>query len=340
MHIRFIDYDINSSILQKEALLEAVQYQMLQTDLDGKRYRVIDFDTDARLTDRYGKLYKADADGSVNLGKNDIQEYLLTGHVVLEEMTELTPDQLKNPAADVNMYYNVQFSSMEDENPFLSEEVDLGRVPVGTTFTSSDLKEKAQQLLEKKYPGYAILDRLAAKVVHDNKDYTFLHYGQYSYTVKHREFIPVTQSHQNSMIENDNSDLISEVYTVVRKDKFAEKAKSEIIDVRYIDASNDRVLVQTSLLIRHEEDIDFTDGYDPLTKNRILFNNLDPYNISNYTITGRVDQYNDNGTRNVDVYMITRPSDMRAGDHYGYDNGYSYDEMQEYAYLRELVAPK
>ncbi|WP_052123853.1 hypothetical protein [Streptococcus phocae] len=142
------------------------------------------------------------------------------------------------------------------------------------------------------------------------------------------------------MIENDNSDLISEVYTVVRKDKFAEKAKSEIIDVRYIDASNDRVLVQTSLLIRHEEDIDFTDGYDPLTKNRILFNNLDPYNISNYTITGRVDQYNDNGTRNVDVYMITRPSDMRAGDHYGYDNGYSYDEMQEYAYLRELVAPK
>ncbi|MGV3082600.1 hypothetical protein [Streptococcus dysgalactiae] len=38
--------------------------------------------------------------------------------------------------------------------------------------------------------------------------------------------------------------------------------------------------------------------------------------------------------------MIKRPAGMRASDHYGYDNGYSEEEKQQYAYLRDAEKTK
>ncbi|BAN93509.1 streptokinase [Streptococcus dysgalactiae subsp. equisimilis 167] len=85
VYIKFIDYDINTAVYSKADLLKAVQHQLSSSRFT-RQFQVVDFDKDARVTNRYGDLYIAGTDGSVNLGKDEVQQYLLSGHVILKKL--------------------------------------------------------------------------------------------------------------------------------------------------------------------------------------------------------------------------------------------------------------
>lgn len=57
-HIKYVDLDLNSSILQKEQLLQAINYRIKQT-FENKKLKAVDFAKDARLTDWEENLYIA-----------------------------------------------------------------------------------------------------------------------------------------------------------------------------------------------------------------------------------------------------------------------------------------
>lgn len=68
--------------LEKADLLKAIQEQLIANVHSNDDYfEVIDFASDATITDRNGKVYFADKDGSVTLPIQPVQEFLLKGHV-------------------------------------------------------------------------------------------------------------------------------------------------------------------------------------------------------------------------------------------------------------------
>nr|1L4D_B Chain B, STREPTOKINASE [Streptococcus dysgalactiae subsp. equisimilis] len=68
--------------LEKADLLKAIQEQLIANVHSNDDYfEVIDFASDATITDRNGKVYFADKDGSVTLPTQPVQEFLLSGHV-------------------------------------------------------------------------------------------------------------------------------------------------------------------------------------------------------------------------------------------------------------------
>ncbi|ERL21996.1 hypothetical protein HMPREF1231_0134, partial [Streptococcus pyogenes GA06023] len=61
---------------------------------------VIDFASDATITDRNGKVYFADKDDSVTLPTQPVQEFLLSGHV---RVRPYQPKAVHNSAERVNV---------------------------------------------------------------------------------------------------------------------------------------------------------------------------------------------------------------------------------------------
>ncbi|WP_408023216.1 staphylokinase domain-containing protein, partial [Streptococcus pyogenes] len=113
VYIKFIDYDINTAVYSKADLLKAVQHQLSSSRFT-RQFQVVDFDKDARVTNRYGDLYIAGTDGSVNFGKDEVQQYLLSGHVILKKAEKEIDPEVVKPATDVAVHYNVNFESYED----------------------------------------------------------------------------------------------------------------------------------------------------------------------------------------------------------------------------------
>lgn len=335
VYIKFIDYDINTAVYSKADLLKAVQHQLSSSRFT-RQFQVVDFDKDARVTNRYGDLYIAGTDGSVNFGKDEVQQYLLSGHVILKKAEKEIDPEVVKPATDVAVHYNVNFESYEDGRKY-NYSLDLDRKKINSAIDSEKLKTRAQEILNEKHPGFVIAERVSTRITHDGQRDTFFDEDNFTYYVKNREFILKEGDKTGYGTENGNTDAITETYTIVHKDQLANygKEKTEPININYIDDTNGQLLLERNLLIHGLHDIDFTDGYDSNFKNRILVNNLDYYNIENYTITGRVDHFVLDGKRRVNVYMTKRTANMRPTDHYGYDNGYSEEEKQKYAYLRE-----
>lgn len=338
-YIRSFEFDVNEEIITKDSLLKAIEKQLAITGYWDKRYVVVGFDGDAVLTNRLGQQYIAPEDGSVHLNLNDIQYYLLKGHVIIKPYVEPT---ITKSAEKVDVHHEVTFKFLDGSSSDIYASENLGIKKIGETILSSTLEESAKKLLQEKNSDYVILERKSAGVTHDEgKDYTYLTPTEYTYSIKDREFIRKISDKAGTGTENSNTDSIGETYLIVHKNQAQNyqnrsEEQLEVVNVNYIDADNNHLLVQTYLGINDLSDIDFMDGYDRMNKHRILVNNLDYYNILGYTITGRVDHFVLDGQRRVNVYMIKRPDGLRASDHYGYDNGSSLEDKEQYAYLREL----
>lgn len=336
-YIKYVDFDLNSSIVKKEDLLKAINYRIAQT-FENKKLKAVDFANDARLTDRYGNLYVADINnGSVNLGKQEIQEFRLTGHVILEEVEEAPEAPITIPADSVSVDYDVKFISLAEEAPAPKSST-LGRKNVGDTITAQELKKKAQELLDQSHPDYVILERLSAEITHDfAKSSYFENDNNFNYVIKNRQLISSNfnkDDYNDSKDVNGNKDSILETYVVAKKDMVDNSGnlKKEKVHVKYIDTDTNELLYQTAYLVVGKPTIAFHDGYNHETKHNLLSTTLDPYNIHGYSITGKVAQEQTNDGLVVTVHMFKNPLYSSPYDVYDYvyhdGKYYTYDELK------------
>lgn len=102
--------------LEKADLLKAIQEQLIANVHSNDDYfEVIDFASDATITDRNGKVYFADKDGSVTLPTHPVQEFLLSGHVRVRPYKE---KPIQNQAKSVDVEYTVQFTPLNPDDDF------------------------------------------------------------------------------------------------------------------------------------------------------------------------------------------------------------------------------
>ncbi|VTS17430.1 streptokinase [Streptococcus pseudoporcinus] len=114
-----------------------------------------------------------------------------------------------------------------------------------------------------------------SSVKHDDRTFTTIddaNNPESSYTVKAREHKPFDPGDDELL--SGNQDTIKETYTIIRKDYLDDKGnlKYDIIDVHYIDASNNHLLLkQTYRLMPYEKHrIDFSNPYDYLKRQHFI----------------------------------------------------------------------
>ena len=136
--------------LEKADLLKAIQEQLIANVHSNDGYfEVIDFASDATITDRNGKVYFADRDDSVTLPTQPVQEFLLSGHV---RVRPYQPKAVHNSAERVNVNYEVSFVSETgglDFTPLLRNQYHLTTLAVGDSLSSQELAAIAQFILSK-----------------------------------------------------------------------------------------------------------------------------------------------------------------------------------------------
>ncbi|MEC4577952.1 staphylokinase domain-containing protein [Streptococcus dysgalactiae] len=339
-HIKYVDLDLNSSILRKEQLLQAINYRIKQT-FENKKLKAVDFANDARLTDREENLYIANpSDGSVNLGKQGIKEYRLTGHVILEEVEEAPEPPITNPAESVFVDYDIKFMSLSNDAP-KPQTLSLGRKRVGEVISAQELKEKAQELLQKTHPDYTIIDQLETRITHDfAKSTYFENDNDFNYTIQNRQKIdsnPTKDSYNELKDVNGNRDSISTTYVIVKKDRLDNSGnlKKEKVQVKYVDMDTNEVLYQQTYHVDGKPSIAFHDGYNRDTRHNLLSTTLDPYNIYGYSTTGDITQSRVDDTLVVTVTMFKNPLFQTPYDHYDYV--YHDGEYYTYEELRRMI---
>ncbi|HEQ4408377.1 TPA: streptokinase [Streptococcus pyogenes] len=333
--------------LEKADLLKAIQEQLIANVHSNDGYfEVIDFASDATITDRNGKVYFADRDDSVTLPTQPVQEFLLSGHV---RVRPYQPKAVHNSAERVNVNYEVSFVSETgnfDFTPSLKEQYHLTTLAVGDSLSSQELAAIAQFILSKKHPDYIITKRDSSIVTHDKDIFrTILPMDQeFTYHVKNREqaYGVNKKSGQNEKI--NNTDLISEKYYVLKKgekpyDPF-DRSHLKLFTINYVDVNTNKLLKSEQLLTASERNLDFRDLYDPRDKAKLLYNNLDAFGIMDYTLTGKVEDNHDDTNRIITVYMGKRPEGENASYHLAYDNDrYTEEEREVYSYLRYTGTP-
>ncbi|EHI70701.1 staphylokinase domain-containing protein [Streptococcus ictaluri] len=341
------DSAYTSRKLEKADLLKVIQEKLVANARTNADYfKVIDFADDAKITDRYNKIYFADKDDSVTVPIHPNQNFLLSGHV------RLKPYQAKaitESAEDVQINYEVNFISEngdDDFKPLLRDMYDLKKLAVGDSITSSELKAIAQTILSQKYPEYLITERESAVVTHDKDIFRTIFSGQdeFTYQVKDREQAYQINGKSGDKEKAQNTDVISEVYYIMKKgDKpynYADRSNMSLVTVNYVDDENKATLRSESLYLKNEHQLDFADLYDVRDKHKLLLNNLDAFGILDYSLTGKVDDNQDEANRVVTIYMAKRPEGKNASYHVAYDKDrYSEEEREAYSYLRDLGTP-
>lgn len=296
--------------LEKADLLKAIQEQLIANVHSNDGYfEVIDFASDATITDRNGKVYFADRDDSVTLPTQPVQEFLLSGHV---RVRPYRPKAVHNSAERVNVNYEVSFVSETgnlDFTPSLKEQYHLTTLAVGDSLSSQELAAIAQFILSKKHPDYIITKRDSSIVTHDNDIFrTILPMDQeFTYRVKDREQAYGINKKSGQEEKMNNTDLISEKYYILKKgeepyDPF-DRSHLKLFTINYVDVDTKALLKSEQLLTASERNLDFRDLYDPRDKAKLLYNNLDAFGIMDYTLTGNVEDNHDDTNRIITVYM-------------------------------------
>ncbi|HHK0193673.1 TPA: streptokinase [Streptococcus pyogenes] len=333
--------------LEKADLLKAIQEQLVANVHSNDGYfEVIDFASDATITDRNGKVYFADKDDSVTLPTQPVQEFLLSGHV---RVKPYQPKAVHNSAERVNVNYEVSFVSETgnlDFTPSLKERYHLTTLAVGDSLSSQELAAIAQFILSKEHPDYIITKRDSSIVTHDNDIFrTILPMDQeFTYHVKNREQAYGINKKSGQKEKINNTDLISEKYYVLKKgekpyDPF-DRSHLKLFTINYVDVDTKDLLKSEQLLTASERNLDFRDLYDPRDKAKLLYNNLDAFGIMNYTLTGNVEDNHDDTNRIITVYMGKRPEGENASYHLAYDKDrYTEEEREVYSYLRYTGTP-
>ncbi|HEQ6504670.1 TPA: streptokinase [Streptococcus pyogenes] len=333
--------------LEKADLLKAIQEQLIANVHSNDGYfEVIDFASDATITDRNGKVYFADRDDSVTLPTQPVQEFLLSGHV---RVRPYRPKAVHNSAERVNVNYEVSFVSETgnlDFTPSLKEQYHLTTLAVGDSLSSQELAAIAQFILSKKHPDYIITKRDSSIVTHDNDIFrTILPMDQeFTYRVKDREQAYGINKKSGQEEKMNNTDLISEKYYILKKgeepyDPF-DRSHLKLFTINYVDVDTKALLKSEQLLTASERNLDFRDLYDPRDKAKLLYNNLDAFGIMDYTLTGNVKDNHDDTNRIITVYMGKRPEGENASYHLAYDKDrYTEEEREVYSYLRYTGTP-
>lgn len=333
--------------LEKADLLKAIQEQLIANVHSNDDYfEVIDFASDATITDPDDNIYFANQDGSVILPTQPVQEFLLSGHVRVRPYKE---KPVQNQAKSVDVEYTVQFTPLnpdDDFRPGLKDTKLLKTLAIGDTITSQELLAQAQSILNKTHPGYTIYERDSSIVTHDNDIFrTILPMDQeFTYRVKNREQAYRINKKSGLNEEINNTDLISEKYYVLKKgekpyDPF-DRSHLRLFTIKYVDVNTNVLLKSEQLLTTSERNLDFRDLYDPRDKAKLLYNNLDAFGIMDYTLTGKVEDNHDDTNRIITVYMGKRPEGENASYHLAYDKDrYTEEEREVYSYLRYTGTP-
>ncbi|VGV88413.1 streptokinase C [Streptococcus pyogenes] len=333
--------------LEKADLLKAIQEQLIANVHSNDGYfEVIDFASDATITDRNGKVYFADRDDSVTLPTQPIQQFLLRGHVRVRAYKE---KPIQTPAKSVDIRYTVQFTPLnpdDDFKPVLKDTKLLKTLAIGDTITSQELLAQAQSILNESHPDYTIYERDSSIVTHDNDIFrTILPTDQeFTYHVKNREQAYKANSKTDIKEKTNNTDLISEKYYILKKgeklyDPF-DRSHLKLFTIKYVDVDTNELLKSEQLLTASERNLDFRDLYDPRDKAKLLYNNLDAFDIMDYTLTGKVEDNHDKNNRVVTVYMGKRPKGAKGSYHLAYDKDlYTEEEREVYSYLRDTGTP-
>ncbi|HEP1503843.1 streptokinase [Streptococcus pyogenes] len=333
--------------LEKADLLKAIQERLIANVHSNDGYfEVIDFASDATITDRDDNIYFANQDGSVTLPTQPIQQFLLRGHVRVRPYKE---KPIQTPARSVDIRYAVQFTPLnpdDDFRPVLKNTKLLKTLAIGDTITSQELLAQAQSILNESHPDYTIHERDSSIVTHDNDIFrTILPIDQeFTYRVKNREQAYQNDNKTGLKKETKNTDLISEKYYILKKgekpyDPF-DRSHLKLFTIKYVDVNTNELLKSEQLLTASERNLDFRDLYDPRDKAKLLYNNLDAFDIMDYTLTGKVEDNHDKNNRVVTVYMGKRPKGAKGSYHLAYDKDlYTEEEREVYSYLRDTGTP-
>lgn len=333
--------------LEKADLLKAIQERLIANVHSNDGYfEVIDFASDATITDRDDNIYFASQDGSVTLPTQPIQQFLLRGHVRVRPYKE---KPIQTPAKSVDIRYTVQFTPLnpdDDFTPVLKDTKLLKTLAIGDTITSQELLAQAQSILNESHPNYTIYERDSSIVTHDNDIFrTILPIDQeFTYRVKNREQAYQNDNKTGLKKETKNTDLISEKYYILKKgeepyDPF-DRSHLKLFTIKYVDVNTKALLKSEQLLTASERNLDFRDLYDPRDKAKLLYNNLDAFDIMDYTLTGKVEDNHDKNNRVVTVYMGKRPKGTKGSYHLAYDKDlYTEEEREVYSYLRDTGTP-
>ncbi|HEP1387668.1 TPA: streptokinase [Streptococcus pyogenes] len=333
--------------LEKADLLKAIQERLIANVHSNDGYfEVIDFASDATITDRDDNIYFANQDGSVTLPTQPIQQFLLRGHVRVRPYKE---KPIQTPAKSVDIRYAVQFTPLnpdDDFTPVLKDTKLLKTLAIGDTITSQELLAQAQSILNESHPDYTIYERDSSIVTHDNDIFrTILPTDQeFTYRVKNREQAYQNDNKTGLKKETKNTDLISEKYYILKKgekpyDPF-DRSHLKLFTIKYVDVDTKDLLKSEQLLTASERNLDFRDLYDPRDKAKLLYNNLDAFDIMDYTLTGKVEDNHDKNNRVVTVYMGKRPKGAKGSYHLAYDKDlYTEEEREVYSYLRDTGTP-
>ncbi|HEQ9660039.1 TPA: streptokinase [Streptococcus pyogenes] len=333
--------------LEKADLLKAIQERLIANVHSNDGYfEVIDFASDATITDRDDNIYFANQDGSVTLPTQPIQQFLLRGHVRVRPYKE---KPIQTPAKSVDIRYTVQFTPLnpdDDFKPVLKDTKLLKTLAIGDTITSQELLAQAQSILNESHPNYTIYERDSSIVTHDNDIFrTILPMDQeFTYRVKNREQAYQNDNKTGLKKETKNTDLISEKYYILKKgekpyDPF-DRSHLKLFTIKYVDVDTNELLKSEQLLTASERNLDFRDLYDPRDKAKLLYNNLDAFDIMDYTLTGKVEDNHDKNNRVVTVYMGKRPKGAKGSYHLAYDKDlYTEEEREVYSYLRDTGTP-
>ncbi|HER1415896.1 TPA: streptokinase [Streptococcus pyogenes] len=333
--------------LEKADLLKAIQERLIANVHSNDGYfEVIDFASDATITDRDDNIYFANQDGSVTLPTQPIQQFLLRGHVRVRPYKE---KPIQTPAKSVDIRYTVQFTPLnpdDDFTPVLKDTKLLKTLAIGDTITSQELLAQAQSILNESHPDYTIYERDSSIVTHDNDIFrTILPIDQkFTYRVKNREQAYQNDNKTGLKKETKNTDLISEKYYILKKgekpyDPF-DRSHLKLFTIKYVDVDTNELLKSEQLLTASERNLDFRDLYDPRDKAKLLYNNLDAFDIMDYTLTGKVEDNHDKNNRVVTVYMGKRPKGAKGSYHLAYDKDlYTEEEREVYSYLRDTGTP-
>ncbi|VGZ08460.1 streptokinase C [Streptococcus pyogenes] len=333
--------------LEKADLLKAIQERLIANVHSNDGYfEVIDFASDATITDRDDNIYFANQDGSVTLPTQPIQQFLLRGHVRVRPYKE---KPIQTPAKSVDIRYAVQFTPLnpdDDFTPVLKDTKLLKTLAIGDTITSQELLAQAQSILNESHPNYTIHERDSSIVTHDNDIFrTILPTDQeFTYHVKNREQAYKANSKTGIKEKTNNTDLISEKYYILKKgekpyDPF-DRSHLKLFTIKYVDVDTNELLKSEQLLTASERNLDFRDLYDPRDRAKLLYNNLDAFDIMDYTLTGKVEDNHDKNNRVVTVYMGKRPKGAKGSYHLAYDKDlYTEEEREVYSYLRDTGTP-
>ncbi|HEP1445576.1 streptokinase C [Streptococcus pyogenes] len=333
--------------LEKADLLKAIQERLIANVHSNDGYfEVIDFASDATITDRDDNIYFANQDGSVTLPTQPIQQFLLRGHVRVRPYKE---KPIQTPAKSVDIRYAVQFTPLnpdDDFTPGIKDTKLLKTLAIGDTITSQELLAQAQSILNESHPNYTIHERDSSIVTHDNDIFrTILPMDQeFTYRVKNREQAYQNDNKTGLKKETKNTDLISEKYYILKKgekpyDPF-DRSHLKLFTIKYVDVDTKALLKSEQLLTASERNLDFRDLYDPRDKAKLLYNNLDAFDIMDYTLTGKVEDNHDKNNRVVTVYMGKRPKGAKGSYHLAYDKDlYTEEEREVYSYLRDTGTP-